>query len=110
MRGWRSIRLTPSTVGNDIQDGYYREKLSSIAKTIIETGHVCKKKGAETVFIAGVPVRQYEYTWERCRVLNSELKELCRRNDFVYIDNANITHTDHLDPDGVHLNSNGDRI
>ena len=47
---------------------------------------------------------------KRCRVLNSELKELCRRNGFVYIDNANITHTDHLDSDGVHLNRNGDSI
>ena len=96
--------------GNDIQDGYYPEKLTSIANTIVETGNVCRKKGAETVFIAGVPVRRYEYTWERCKDLNRQLKELCRDNGFVFIDNSNITHTDHLDYDGVHLNRNGDKL
>ena len=64
----------------------------------------------EKVFIGGVPVRRYQYTWGRCRDVNGKLKELCRRNDFVFIDNSNITHNEHLEFDGVHLNEAGDRI
>ena len=96
--------------GNDLQDLYYPEAMSRLANTIIETGQLCRERGAETVFIAGIPVRCYEYTWDRCRALNGELKKLCRRNDFIFIDNSNLNHTDHLHQDGVHLNGDGDRI
>ena len=56
--------------GNDLQDVFKPDMVTKLANTIIETGHICKKKGIETVFIGGVPVRSYEYTYERCRQLN----------------------------------------
>ena len=84
--------------------------LNKLADTIIETGHICKGRGTETVFIGGVPVRKYEYTWERCRDLNKKLRDLCRRNNFIFIDNSDITHSDHLKYDGVHLNDDGDKV
>ena len=82
--------------------------IRKLANTIIETGLVCKDRGAETVFIGGVTVRQHEYTWERCRILNGELKEMCQQNKFIFMDNSNINHN-HL-CDGVHLNEEGTRI
>ena len=96
--------------GNDLQDLYTPDRLNKLADTIIETGNICKGRGTETVFIGGVPVRKYEYTWERCRDLNKKLRDLCRRNNFIFIDNSDITHSDHLKYDGVHLNDDGDRI
>ena len=96
--------------GNDLQDVYYPEAVTRLAHTIIETGLICRERGAETVFIAGVPERCYQYTWERSKVLNGELKKLCMRNNLKFIDNSNITHTDHLHHDGVHLNGEGDHV
>ena len=95
--------------GNDLQDLYYNESFAKLAKEIVETGVTCREKGADTVFIAGVTVRKWDYTWERCRRLNGKLKELCQQNNFVYIDNSNINYVDHLD-DEVHLNNDGSKI
>ena len=96
--------------GNDLQDLYYPEAVTKLASDIMETGLICRERGAENVLIAGVPVRSYHYTWERCRSLNGELKELCLRNNFTFIDNSNITHNTHLHHDGVHLNRDGTRL
>ena len=107
-KDWQNVVLQMG--GNDLQDLYYPEAISRLANTIIETGLICKERGAETVFISGNPVRSYAYTWERCRTLNGELKDLCRRNNFVFINNESITHTNHLHHDGIHLNSDGDSL
>ena len=95
--------------GNDLQDLYRPELIFKLASEIIDAGLICRKQGADTVFIAGVTVRKYEYTWERCRLLNQELKDLCKKNNFVFVDNTNINYVDHL-CDGVHLNEDGDSI
>ena len=95
--------------GNDLQDLYLPELIPRLAKEIIETGSICRGKGVETVFIAGVTVRKWEYTWERCRLLNAKLRELCQENNFIFIDNSNINYVDHLD-DEVHLNNDGSKI
>ena len=92
--------------GNDLQDLYHPDLIPKLAKEIIETGLICRGKGAEAVFIAGVTVRKWEYTWERCRLLNNELRELCLENNFIFIDNSNINYVDHLG-DEVHLNDEG---
>ena len=91
--------------GNDLQDGYAPSLVRKLASDIIETGLVCKERGARDVYIAGVTVRKWEYTWDRCKILNWELKELCQKNGFKFIDNSNIS-TDHL-KDEVHLNDTG---
>ena len=95
--------------GNDLQDLYYPESFSKLADEIMEIGSTCREKGADTVFIAGVTVRKWDYTWERCRQLNRKLKELCQRNNFIFIDNSNINYVDHL-VDEVHLNDDGSKI
>ena len=94
--------------GNDLPDLYRPQLIFKLANEIIDAGLICRKQGADTVFIAGVTVRRHEYTWERCRLLNQELKELCKKNNFVFIDNTNIN-VDHL-CDGVHLNEDGDSM
>ena len=95
--------------GNDLQDLYYPESFQKLAKEVIETGLICREKGAGTVFIAGITVRKWDYTWERCRLLNRLLRDLCQQNQFVFIDNSNINYVDHLS-DGVHLNDVGTKI
>ena len=80
--------------GNDLQDVYAPELVTRLANTIIDTGKICKERGAETVFVGGVPVRRYPYTWERCRDLNGQLKGMCRHNNFVFIDNSRIAHNE----------------
>ena len=95
--------------GNDLQDMYKPEITTQCAVNIIETGRICKERGAKTVFIAGVTDRKYDYAQERCQALNAELKELCRLNNFIFIDNSNILAKEHL-YDRVHLNDPGTDI
>ena len=95
--------------GNDLQDMYAPDLITKSAVSIIETAQICKDRGAKTVFIGGVTERKYGYTQERCEVLNRELKELCRHNGFIFIDNSNIRPMEHLS-DGVHLNDQGTTI
>ena len=94
--------------GNDLQDGYHPSLLRKLANNIIETGKICKERGASDVFIAGVTIRKYEYTWDRCKLLNWELRELCLINGFTFIDNSNIS-LSHL-CDDVHLNDPGTTV
>ena len=91
--------------GNDLQDGYHPSLLRKLANDIIETGRICKERGAKTVVIAGVTIRKYEYTWDRCKLLNWELRELCLANGFNFIDNSNISLSNLHDD--VHLNDSG---
>ena len=95
--------------GNDLQDLYYPESFQKLAEEIIESGTICREKGAATVFIAGVTVRKWAYTWDRCRLLNGKLRALCRENNFIFIDNTNINYVDHLEDD-VHLNDEGSKM
>ena len=95
--------------GNDLQDMYKPEITTKCAVDIIETGLICKERGAKTVFIAGVTDRRYDYVRERCEPLNAELKEMCRLNNFIFIDNSNILASEHL-YDRVHLNDAGTKI
>ena len=92
--------------GNDLQDMYYPEAITRNAVNIIETGQICKDRGAKTVYIAGVTDRKYDYARERCEALNRELQELCELNNFHFIDNSNIVPMEHLS-DRVHLNDDG---
>ena len=95
--------------GNDLQDLYLPELIPRLATKIIDLGLSCRKQGADTVFISGVTVRKYEYTWERCRLLNQQLKEMCTQNNFIFVDNSNVNYVDHL-CDKVHLNTAGTAI
>ena len=41
--------------------------------------------------------------------VNKELKELCKKNQFAFIDHSNIT-TDHLNRSKLHLKENGSKL
>ena len=60
------------------------------------------------MFIGGVITRKVFYMQKRCEELNKVLENLCKINNFIFIDNSNI-HTGHL-YDGVHLNDEGTSI
>ena len=105
MKGGSYDRAIVHIGGNDLQDGYHPSLLRKLANDIIETGKICKERGAKNVFIAGVTIRKYEYTWDRCKLLNWELRELCLANGFSFIDNSNISLSNLQDD--VHLNDSG---
>ena len=91
--------------GNDLQKAYTTKLLTSLANQIIETGQTCREHNVKTVFIGGVTVRQQQYTWERCKQLNVMLQDLCKKHQFIYVDNSNITVNELSD--GTHLNEKG---
>ena len=82
--------------------------INSIANDIIEIGIRAKSAGTNDIFIGGVPVRSLQYDNEQLSQLNFAIRSLCRRHEFVFIDNKDIT-MGHLS-DGVHLNIKGTRI
>ena len=69
---------------------------------------MCKDKGVKNVFISGlIPSRKVEEHY--ISNLNNQLKEICKANTYIFIDNSNITER-HLWRDGIHLNDRGKYI
>ena len=82
--------------------------INSIANDIVEIGIRAKTSGTNDIFIGSVPARSRQYDDEQLNELNYALRTLCRRHEFVFIDNKDIT-VRHL-LDGVHLNKEGTSI
>ena len=80
-----------------------------IAKTIIQTGLMCREYGAKNIFIGGVMPRRQQYTFNRCMDLNNILKNECLLHGFIFINNSNIL-PEHLYFDGIHLNNEGSDV
>ena len=88
--------------GNDVGG---RIPIVTIANDIVDIGLLCRSKDVGTIFVGGVTTRRNESAKEKIDELNYCLKGLCKLNNFIFIDNSNITH-DNL-YDGVHLNKDG---
>ena len=80
----------------------------TIASDIVEIGIRAKNMGIRDIFIGGVPIRRRQYSKEQLHELNSALRLLCLKNNFVFIDKNEITEY-HLS-DGVHPNHEGTKI
>ena len=88
---------------NDLLQG--GNEIGKISKNISEIGAMCKDKGVKNVFISGlIPSRKVEEHY--ISNLNNQLKEICKANCYIFIDNSNITER-HLWRDGIHLNDRG---
>ena len=92
--------------GNDLAE--FGSDVNTIANDIIEIGNVARKMGANDIFIGGVPLRSRQYTNEKLHELNSVIRSICQQQNFVFIDNTELS-VQHLS-DGVHLNKVGTGI
>ena len=70
-----------------------------IAKTANENG-------LEQIFVSSITSRHDQRLQNRANEVNSILKELCSRNNIIFIDNVDINN-EHVCNDGVHLSENG---
>ena len=63
-------------------------------------------KGYRHVALSGVVFRGNDHIRRKTLDVNQELAQICKRNNWQYIDNGNID-SSCIDRDGLHLNQNG---
>ena len=72
----------------------------------IDAGLVARQFGAQNILIGGVTTRKGGFLKKRCNALNGNLRDLCNRKGFIFINNTDVK-DEHLYSDGVHLNEKG---
>ena len=75
---------------------------TELANNIINIGLHCKNHGVNKVFLSSKLVKKNPKLNRIIRRVSDQLRELCKINDFLFINNEMIT-TDHLWRDGIHL-------
>ena len=94
---------------NDLaRDVYENESVDEFAvvESIMKIGRKARDHGAKKICISSVMVRRgYRYC-DIVEKINNVLYMACIAEDFVFIDQADITMA-HISSDGVHLNSHG---
>ena len=98
--------------GNGVPTGKYSNiSAAEIAEGIIEAGRVCARDcSMNGVYITSILPRQSFYFQLRRKEINDILKEECRINGFIFIDNKDIILSEHVAYDGVHLNFSGSAL
>ena len=76
-------------------------------KKQLQIGTTCHRYNTGKVYVSSIlpPTR----TFFNIGQINEVMKELCHKNDFVFIDHQNITSND-LWVDGIHLTNSGKAI
>ena len=95
--------------GNDIPNqDISMDDCKKVANCLIEGGRTCRLKyGVQDVYISSImPRSNSDFQGNRHRV-NKLLRELCKENNFIFIENDNIILRDHGHYDGIHLNHAG---
>ena len=77
-----------------------------IATTIINTGKKCRQEGVNDIYISSLTCRVNMNENQRVNAVNFILKSLCIAENFIFINNDNITPI-YLHADGIHLVPNG---
>ena len=83
--------------------------VEQLAQGIIEVGKRCFAHGVKNVMISSIFTKRNRVLTAEIRKVNDILRDLCRTNHLIFIDNDDVR-SDHLDRDGVHLDSNGSYI
>ena len=89
--------------GNDLPG---KNTVLEIANSVMEAAITCKNHGAAEVLVCSVLPRSDFYCQLKRHELNRLLRDLCRIQNFIFIDNCNMS-LDHISFDGVHLNKAG---
>ena len=97
---------------NDMNRAVYSGKAINeyeIVESLKKIGHAARDSGATRIHISGVLVRwgqQYKNGLVR---INNLLKEMCREEKFIFMDQEDITSA-HIAGDGIHPNFHGSTI
>ena len=85
--------------------------IAVIASYVMDIALVCKKYEVRNICVSSVLPREDFYLQLRRKELNDILESLCELHDFTFIDTDRgvdkIVLSEHIDRDGVHLNSLG---
>ena len=90
--------------------GQPEETIEKIAQEIIEIGRTCRQVGGvNNIFISAITCRAKLEESKKAIEINDMLKDLCVRENFVFISNDSIR-KEHLWIDGLHLLDEGTTI
>lgn len=95
--------------GNDLPDQDLPMKdIRTVAEHLINGGVKCKEQfGVTNVLISSILPRSHSAFQGNRHRLNVLLRELCEKNQFMFIENDDIILRPHGHHDGVHLNKEG---
>ena len=105
--------------GNDLPTSRQKpSSIATIANQVMEIALMCRKYDVLDICVSSVLPRREGYMGGdmelRRNELNSVLRSLCDLYNFIFIDhdngNAKISLTEHIERDGVHLNSAGSEV
>ena len=87
------------------------KELHDIANSLIDGALDYRNKyGVSKVCISSILPRAYCDFQANRHQLNGILKDLCKKNNVLFIENSNIILKRHIHYDGVHLNAAGSKI
>ena len=78
----------------------------TVVQDIMKIAKTANENGVGQIFISSITARHDQRLQNRANEVNSTLKELCSRNNIIFIDNGDINN-EHVCNDGVHLSENG---
>ena len=85
--------------------------LMDIVDDVVQSGVMCKQEyNVKNVYISAFLPRVSAHYQSRRYDLNKLLKEKCRENGFTFMGNTNISLSEHICHDGVHLNPAGSSL
>ena len=105
--------------GNDLPTSRHKpSSIATIANQIMDIALMCRKYDVADICVSSVLPRREGYMGGdmemRRNELNSVLRSLCDLYNFIFIDHDNgdvkISLAEHIDRDGVHLNSVGSEV
>ena len=98
--------------GNDLPSTIKKNEpvpVSTIANHIISAARICARTGAKVCVSSVLPRQDFHMQLKR-KELNDILRGLCARDGYMFIENNNIVLSQHILPDGVHLNDKGTEL
>ena len=95
--------LTRAMYEKDSVDEYH------VVESILKVGRAAKNQGAKKVFLSSILDRRGYHYREAIKRVNDLLYMACIAEDFVFLDQCDIT-LDHISLDGIHPNPSGTAI
>ena len=97
---------------NDLSKAVYeKESIDEyeVVGSLMNLARTARKQGAKTVHVSSIITRRGHRYSELIKKVNDLLYMACIAEDFVFMDQADITMA-HVSKDGIHLNSHGTSI
>ena len=96
---------------NDITKDMYENRADeyAVVENLMKIGRAARNHGAKNIHVSSIMVRKGYRYGDIVRKVNELLYMACVAEDFLFIDQADITMA-HISSDGIHLNSHGSAI